>query len=134
MVKENEIRIGNVFHHLERWSNMQGHDTLSEFDFIWTAAHWNYLAECVLFMEDFEPIQITTDKLLELGFTKGDYHTNWFSHVELNCHLVQFSDGEYVLEGVDDIRLSEGFRYVHQLQNIFYWLTFKELGTVLNGS
>lgn len=75
----------------------------------------------------YEGIKITTDKLLELGFTKGNYHTNWFSHVELNCHLVQFSDGEYVLEGVDDIRLSDAFRYIHQLQNLYFALAGEEL-------
>lgn len=125
MLNATELRIGN----LVKW--VSSGDEYSELVMRMDIGNLKALFDKQIRVEG---VGITTDFLLSNGFKNGDYHTNWFSHIDLNCHLVQFSDGEYVLEGVDDIRLSEGFRYVHELENIFHCLTRKEMNAVANGS
>lgn len=74
----------------------------------------------------YNPISLTEEILLGCGFKNGSYHTNWFSHYELTSHIVKYDDG-FILEEVDDIRISTSFHYLHQLQNIYYALTGTEL-------
>jgi hypothetical protein len=81
--------------------------------------------------ESGKPIPITPEILKKAGFTNGQYHTGYFYHLDIGAHLVSGRDAEgsisFALEVADDIRVSEPFYYVHQLQNLFFALTGEEL-------
>ena len=72
------------------------------------------------------PILLTPEILEKCEFKKGDYHQNYYYHTSLSPHIVIYSDG-FLMEVVDDIRVSESFHYLHQLQNLYFALTGEEL-------
>ena len=72
MIKENELRIGNMLHHKKAWSYRQGNQILEEFDFTWNSSDWGAICECTLFFEDIDPIELSEQRLLEFGFEKKD--------------------------------------------------------------
>ncbi len=74
----------------------------------------------------YSPIPLSPELLSKCGFYTFGYHDNYFYHAELTPHVVKWDNG-YTLEAVDDIHIADIFYHFHQLQNIFFWLTDKEL-------
>jgi len=134
MINENEIRIGNWFHHTEQWSTMQGDNTLDSFDFKWTSSSWYQIGECLLSLEVLEPIPLTENWLLKFGFNK-DYKQGYVGIDVNNSDFVLTEPlviGEwqtnYIFQfNAGNLSKFTELKYVHQLQNLFFTITGKEL-------
>jgi len=122
MINENEIRIGNWFHHTQQWSTMQGNDTLNYFDFKWTSSNWYQIGECLLSFEVLEPITLDEDWLLRFGFEKYEFDNGEPNQYRYNNRLIVIRDGKFT-----DYGSSVMLEYVHQLQNFYFALVGKEL-------
>ncbi len=127
MINENEIRIGNWFHHTQQWSTMQGHDTLDFFDFKWTSSNWYQIGECLLSLEVLEPITLDEDWLLRVAEKISNLNPNpWnvdFAY-RINGVLITPYKGIYVFHWESG---NTTIRYVHQLQNLYFALVGEEL-------
>ncbi len=122
MIKANELRIGNYVFDISS-------NRINEIDRI-TADHFVCIAtgrdlEC-------EPIPLTEEILLNIGFKKSkyehvadkDFDCDMFVINALpNCEYFCLKDGKLFSNG----DLSKSIDYVHQLQNLYFALTGKEL-------
>ena len=74
------------------------------------------------------PIPLTEEILLKCGFELSDCHWDyWNPDEELSFCMTIFEDGMFFSAG-EGIRLNKyPIEYVHQLQDIFYVITGKEL-------
>lgn len=73
----------------------------------------------------FKPIPITEEWLLKLGFTQSPAFKNlYFIGTFLNITL-----GNKIMFEINDQIISE-IKYVHQLQNLYFALTQKELAVL----
>lgn len=129
-IKENEIRIGNWFHHKKEWSYRQD-DDIKEFDFQFEPSDWFALGECTLFYENFEPILLTEEWLLKFGFNckYKSVHNHW--NLGSFC-IEQKSDEDDFGNSIPQEQIfyynfQSEIKYVHQLQNLYFVLTEKEL-------
>jgi hypothetical protein len=131
-MKANELRIGNL---VSPTYSVDGHNAkivrISEgmigFGGAWPDTEIGSL----------EPLILTEGWLVKLGFEprflpdKPDYETKYyFEHIEHGFLITKEKDLWYPVGLLDGNRLipySKGFRYVHQLQNLFYATLFEEL-------
>ena len=72
------------------------------------------------------PIKITRDILEKLGFTDVSENLQEFNnfngfHITVSCHDVSIMDKYY-----NHVLIAE-YKYLHQLQNLVYYVTHKEL-------
>ena len=120
-----ELRIGNWLHHGKYWSYRNGNES-KEFDFQWNESDWYALGECTLSLENIEPIPLTKEWLLKLGFDNR-YESHWKS---------TYSDGfgawDFILQKPTEERNYYWYEfakieYLHQLQNLYFALTGEEL-------
>ena len=128
MIDVKEIKIGNWFEHNDSWS-YRNEETKLPFSFQWNETDWWALGECTLFIESVSPIPLTEEWLLKLGFKKQkaselyiEYDNDRF--IVVNCLMgvhLGFDVEVYFEEEYEHIK------YVHQLQNLYYTLTGKEL-------
>lgn len=91
------------------------------------------------FTEDFQPIPLTPEILLACGFTKFQYPNHQEREMrdmyfkKTDYVQITFVMGETVLVGKNDsdedeqVILSKSIRNLHQLQNLYYYLTHTEL-------
>lgn len=92
-----------------------------------------------LFELEFQPIPLTPDMLQKCGFEKWfveDYETNDVYEKsiddDLSIEITSLKNGDFILcVRVDEYRLSKPFRFIHQLQNLYYALTQTELNIQL---
>ena len=131
MIKLNEIRVGNLFtycnHEEESPFNLSDFISLNEYD---------------LSLEDIKPIKITDKKLCDIGFEKKEsdlgsiyekkinncIYTVLLSNNEIknNSFGIRFEDDEYLNK--DNLKFfSWNFKYVHELQNLWYDITKEDL-------
>lgn len=104
MMKANELRIGNLVVEKGRSPFAIGIEKICDF------ANGFY---------KFEPIELTGEWLIKLGF-KSD-GIEWFDGV---ICLGIFKDGLYYLPtGEINYIVGKEFKYVHQLQNLYYAIT-----------
>lgn len=109
MIQVNELRIGNLVH-----------SKLTNVDFYVTG---EYLYDISNEPNNVKPIPLTEKWLLEFGFEK---------HIQGECYILQKSF-KFRIEFSDlsniwiNYELKVQCKYVHQLQNIFFVLTGKEL-------
>ena len=78
----------------------------------------------------FEPIKISKENLLKLGFVKFKSNKFWFSKHIKNGIKLNISDIGYVeIEDIDRtvIELSQICEYIHQVQNLYFALCGEEL-------
>ena len=118
MIPHGEIRLGN-WHYDNTFKEPFPQRKM-------TMGFWCDMSINVMYLSDLEPIPLTPRILEKCGFKEGSYHKNWFSIPTLTPHIVKYDDG-FILEMVDDIRISESFQYLHQLQNLYFALTGTEL-------
>ena len=118
MVELNDLRIGNLV------QSPKG----ARYDgkiLAWSLNLFYWISECVDSIEDFKPIPLTEEILLDCGFSYYEetvYHRyiaslNGFSTIE-----VDLSDSSLFLD-LMQVRCE----HVHQLQNLFHSLTGEEL-------
>ena len=119
-MKAGELRIGNWF---------VGYDNKP---FQWDLTHFSMLVLEQNAPEVDElirgPIPLTEEILLKCGFELSDCHWDyWNPDEELSFCMTIFEDGMFFSAG-EGIRLNKyPIEYVHQLQDIFYVITGKEL-------
>ena len=75
-------------------------------------------------------IPLTPEILEKCGFRR---HDNYFNHDNFDgFHILRYHDGECVIELGDQFHiLSAPFSFLHQLQNLYFALTGKELTIIL---
>jgi hypothetical protein len=106
MIQENELRIGN-------WMNINGYPyQLSRLDFA------EYLCD------DFDPILLTPEILEKFGLngTKIDFEKSIKINVSLSNNVVYIGNATSTSGTV-----VKDIKYLHQLQNLYFALTGKEL-------
>lgn len=133
MIKPEELRLGNWVHHKDQWSYRQSDQDFKEFDFQWDDRDWYAIGECTMNFEDVSPILLTEEWLLKVGFETSGWLGRWQLQIENNGLIVCSDDFNewWVYSGLGDSD-SYGFqgahlKYVHQLQNLYFALTNKEL-------
>ena len=74
----------------------------------------------------FEPIPLTEDWLLKFGFKKDDY--GFGGYIEINSGIM-IDDNRLITTDRDGdyIYIGKEFKFVHQLQNLYFALTESEL-------
>lgn len=125
LIKE-EIKIGNYFIY-----NNDGFSMPIE----WDKSHWLKLCECVIDIENIIPIRISQNQLQKLGFTKSDWTVGGYCHWYKGCDDIwsirKNENGNWQMCVVTGINTTFCFdpilQYVHQLQNLYFSLTDKEL-------
>lgn len=128
-INPNELRLGNLY--LRKHG--KGH-TITEIDLEILANIFNPNGDLAL--DDFDEIPITDELLYRLGFTDRSDHRGDGQIFDLNnkdwkrsfCVARDYikNGGGYVHMGTDRIK----FKYIHQLQSLFFWIT----GFELNGA
>jgi hypothetical protein len=121
-MKANDLRIGNWVKHNSEWC-YRGEDV---YDFQWNESDWYALGECTLFLENIEPIPLTEEWFLRFEFEKDDFCSAYIRYT-LNG-LVIIHDLKNNIFLVDNFKNNLVYlKYVHQLQNLYFALTDKEL-------
>ena len=77
--------------------------------------------------ENFEPIPLTEEWLFKFGFENDD--DDFLKDIDERTGIhISLKTGRYLLEGYDGvIKIPCEIKYVHELQNLYYALTKKEL-------
>lgn len=83
-------------------------------------------------LDELEPIPITEEWLLKFGFEKKITQTSFINLVHFenkNCWIYLIKDGfEFeLITGNERHNLCKTYKYVHQLQNLYFALTGEEL-------
>lgn len=131
MLEARELRIGNLFlgkpvsHDdlpmvtmtVKKIEKYQGDDLINGF---W----WGQSDYCGWNMKDIKPIPLTEEWLVKFGF---EYNGMWWDSSQEYFELDTFKDS-YVM-GVNSCEYNHGIEinHVHQLQNLYFALTGKEL-------
>jgi hypothetical protein len=135
---ENEIKIGNLLNHNDRGvieiKGIEAH--CGDFKLRLENEDWLYLKNC-------EPISITDDWLIKLGFEKikshskkqsgksskvWSYDNNFYLTLEKH-HIGEYDEGQtfYPTLHIKELSIYIVFKHVHVLQNVFYFLRAEEL-------
>ena len=101
----NEVRIGNFV-------NMKSKNRFYIID------RGQDIDEC----EDFNPIPLTEEWLLKLGFVKNDFD----SHYEKDEFHIEVWEKDFVFRW-NDFNIDINLNSVHRLQNLYFTLTNEEL-------
>jgi hypothetical protein len=122
-MKENELRIGSwVKHPAAVWSHRTEVQGYGYVEFQWEEHDWAGIAECTINLEDVKPIPLTEEWLVKFGFEYSDLNGDsglWkIPPFQIYGKYNQF---------IYDYRLD--VNYVHQLQNLYFALTYEELQT-----
>ncbi|MEO5998044.1 MAG: hypothetical protein ABIN89_14965 [Chitinophagaceae bacterium] len=131
MINEKELRTGNLY---TTTRNQQivvvGIDTIHKFVTIGASNNDPDIvtkSDNSIIFEDLHPIEITVTKIFQLGLTKNEP----MSIPIISDNTAKFSWDEklsqvVLLDGYDGI-IGQEIKYIHQFQNIYYFLTGKEL-------
>lgn len=127
-MKPEELRIGNWVRHYSSWSYRQpDKGPMEEFDFQWDDSDWYAMGECTMEIDKIKPIALTMDWLLKFGFVTDDI-TYWlYDYSEIQIGAFKGNVFIPLYEGSLNRDLCAPVVYVHQLQNLYYALTGKEL-------
>lgn len=128
MIQETEIRIGNWFTHNENWSYRRDAD-IGSFNFQWENRDWYALGECTISLDNIEPIALTPELLLQCGFENKKISPDYWELPDEKCIESWATNFSYYLPyyTLDTYTGSIKIKYLHQLQNLYYSLTGKEL-------
>lgn len=115
MIKANELRIGNWIYDVRHKCNVQ----IEEIEPSW--------------LHDYEPIPLTREILEQFGFEKMLGQGDGYAYMKNNFELWKGNGWEYFnysITGREDDGINEpnvDVASVHQLQNLYFALTGKEL-------
>jgi hypothetical protein len=124
MIQANELRIGNWVKHLAVWSYRN--EDMKEHFFKFEQHDWYADCECTFSLDSIDPIPLTEEILLKCGFEK----TNRIDFGELKECYANFSFALMIRHNsffTDWFGGSTEIKYLHQLQNIYYFLHNEEL-------
>lgn len=134
MINEKEIRMGNLYATARNVEVIvKGFDTINKYVIVGAIdANMDITAKNAnsIIFEDLNPIELTEARLLQLGFTK-DEKTSFtiiadkgakFEWDEKNSQIVLMDCAEGII--------GQSIKYVHQFQNIYYYLTGKDLALI----
>lgn len=119
-ISANELRIGNLV-----WKIVDGGKFVLEIG-----------AENICYIQnesaaEFEPIDITTEMLLKLGFKESSIRKYWHSFRTQNDFYVSICldnlGGAYVVGEIYAGSSETIVKHIHHLQNLFFCLSGKEL-------
>jgi hypothetical protein len=141
MINANEIRIGNWLRHKAEWSYRQPPDfalsydfPFNEFDFQWNEDDWHALGECTLSLDNVEPIPLTYEWLERSGFKRfmGSFAilgpmVGYIHREGDNSIGGYFGTSDEFQWRLNDVCILARFKYVHQLQNLYFVSTGEEL-------
>lgn len=131
MINEKEIRIGNLYSTTRNLEvTVKGFDTVNKYVMVSpvdvnmdiTAKN----ANSIIF-EDLNPIELTEVRLLQLGFSKDEKTS--FNIVSDKGAKFEWDENnsQIVLMDCTQGIIGQSIKYVHQFQNIYYYLTGKDL-------
>ena len=130
-MQANELRIGNLIRDKESRHIVEvltidnvieeGSVYIRAFDFI-----GKYIFESELADEQLSPIKLTEKRLLNCGFVKGAYKDTYTDYTFDGFRLVDKGNKYEFLICGSSVILSE-IKYIHELQNIYFILSKKEL-------
>ena len=106
-MEANELRIGN-------WVDLDKEEIAIDLEYFYWEIEGNGVLECT------EPIPLTEDWLLKFGFEKK-YNEYYLGDIIICEEINDFKFGYDFYEDILELK------HVHQLQNLYYALTEKEL-------
>lgn len=118
MIKNNEIRVGNWL----EWNKKP----------FKVCAIFRNVTENELWAKDnneLYPIPLTEEILLKCGWGKGEYDSEYIDNVSLKQEVLGYNVNNkmlYIETNADVIEINH-IHYLHQLQNLYFALTGKEL-------
>lgn len=123
MIEPKELRLGNYY----KAANFTNHKKVVEAQVKTIAEELIYSDEGYEGLigrkpEDIEPIPLTEEWLIKLGYKKSD--NDLFIHKESGIREVLIEGSSYYLDTDKDYRTID---HVHTLQNLIYYLDGKEL-------
>lgn len=136
MISANELRIGNWFKNGNNFYQSTGVLKLGSY-YKSITGHGDIFA----YYEALEPIPLTEKILLKCGFEKILTFNEWrrnkilkhehfnfplYEHEKINMYLYPFFGGNFLFYNGCTMNVSH-MPYLHQLQNLYYALTGKEL-------
>ena len=134
MINEKELRTGNLYITLRNQIiTVSGIDTVNKFVIIASTSNTEITSknESSIIFEDLNSIEITEKNIAQLGFSTSD--------ATMSINLVSDNKFRFVwneklsqvfLVDEKDGAIGLQIKYIHQLQNIFYDLSGKELTLV----
>lgn len=124
LLKE-EIKIGNYFKYIR--------DGIIQ-NITWEEYNWYQLRECIIDIEEIMPIIISTFQLEKLGYRKINRlisgYEYWVENDYSNFAIRKNANGNWqmcAVQGINIFAFDPILQYVHQLQNLHYSLTDREL-------
>jgi hypothetical protein len=120
MIQANELRIGNLVKSGKGIYKVAGIHVPNEF-ICQSLDGFIIDVPCI-----YKPISITQEWLLNFGFKKA-LNGYWCTKDLINVKISKHKVVEIYLTGSDTDLAFSGIQYVHQLQNLYFALTQKEL-------
>jgi hypothetical protein len=125
MLTKEEIKLGNYFIY-----NNDGFSTRIE----WAENDWLKLIECVINIEDVIPLRINQQQLEKLGYRKIKWligGVEYFTEDDYSNFVIRKNqNGNWqmcAVQGDEIFAFPPILQCVHQLQNLYYSLTDKQL-------
>lgn len=120
MLKETELRPGNAIlwrgGHAPDWVWIEAEFDTSDYDLLKTRSH------C------FKPVPITEERLLKLGFKYRKYLKDFYIKRGQQGEIIIIQNNTvYLCESNGRRKFIVRLEYMHQLQNLYFALTLKEL-------
>ncbi len=123
MIQANELRLGNMVLVYNQIVEVLGIDE----DKIETSAYFYDGMGCTGgWLKEADPIILTPEILRECGFFKeNNIHPEHWDMKDYKLTLSEVNDGFEVY--ASECTIGKAFKYLHQLQNVYYILTGEEL-------
>ena len=122
MISANELRIGNYLL-ITGESISISSGFIADYDF---SVKNNFSSNTPLIKDSIEPIPITEEWLLKFGFEYFESNDSYQLDTDLGfCIWGRIHYGFYIFANSEE--LGSEIRYVHELQNLYFALTKKEL-------
>lgn len=118
MINANELRIGNYVS--DNFASDSFFAQVKKLDF--TRCHYGNFHSCY---SDLKPIPITEEWLLKFGFEQRDHL--WSIDIDRYNKINYNSDQKLLFSGQLGFSIQHDIKYIHQLQNLYFALTQKEL-------
>ena len=131
MINEKELRTGNLYATIRNQEIVvKGIDTVNKFviiDPVDVELEITSRNEGSIIFEDLHPIELTEPKLLEFGFVKQDSIALDVISDKGAKFLWDETNNQIVLQDCENGIIGQAIKYLHQFQNIYFFLTGKEL-------
>ena len=131
MINEKELRVGNCYATARSLElKVKGVDTVNKFvvvegtnvDLEITSKSQN-----TIIFEDLNPIELTEPKLASLGFLSDKSLSLSITSDNDTRFVWDDQHGEILIKDAEKGSIGQSIKHLHQLQNIYYFLTGKEL-------